>query len=287
LDRQTQKQTLFLVGFALLAVLLIAAGLPYLKLEPGLPIPGAASQPDTPTQAQSAAPAVESVGLPLLKGSLALAICLLLPYILYLLLCRADWKKIARLALILVACVAVFLLIPSFLPAAPTTLPPEQGKAGQTGLTYSIAPIGSPPPSLIWLVGAGLLVLLAAGGVYFYRRSLRLPAIDPLLDEAEQAVRALQAGQDLKSVILRCYLQMSLALQAQAGLERGPDMTPREFESLLAARGVPAAPVRQLTRLFEAVRYGHVPLGAPEEEAAVDSLTAITRFLGQGVRQND
>ena len=75
--------------------------------------------------------------------------------------------------------------------------------------------------------------------------------------EAEKAWQALITGLDLKDVIVKCYRQMSLALEKEQGIERKDFMTTREFENLLEAAGIPHDPIHQLTQLFEAVRYGN------------------------------
>jgi hypothetical protein len=78
-----------------------------------------------------------------------------------------------------------------------------------------------------------------------------------LESEAQQALQALQSGSNVADVILRCYVQMSRVLQKEQKLELKQTMTARPFERLLEARGFPAAPVHQLTGLFENVRYGY------------------------------
>jgi hypothetical protein len=71
---------------------------------------------------------------------------------------------------------------------------------------------------------------------------------------------------------------MSLALQKEQGIELAATMTARDFERLLEARGVPAAPVHQLTRLFEAARYGRWLPEPSDEQAAFDCLSAIVLY---------
>ena len=56
-------------------------------------------------------------------------------------------------------------------------------------------------------------------------------------------------------------------------------MTPREFESSLIKMVMPEEPVRQLTRLFEAVRYGAKRLDQSAEQQAVSSLESIIRAI--------
>jgi len=97
--------------------------------------------------------------------------------------------------------------------------------------------------------------------------------------EAETALEALRLGQDYSSVILRCYLQMQQALLEEQGIQREAHFTPLEFERQLAAIGLPPAPLAELTRLFEKVRYGHKRASQADEGAAVECLSVIARQL--------
>jgi len=96
--------------------------------------------------------------------------------------------------------------------------------------------------------------------------------------EAEKAWQALITGLDLKDVIIKCYRQMSLALEQEQGIERKDFMTPREFENLLEAAGIPHEPIHQLTQLFEAVRYGNWQPNLVDEQKAIHCLQAIVLY---------
>jgi hypothetical protein len=82
-------------------------------------------------------------------------------------------------------------------------------------------------------------------------------------------------GGNLKNTIMRCYYEMSQVINEQRGIRRDRSMTPREFEIYLESNGLPGEPVRQLTHLFEDVRYGDLAVGEKEEQQAQSSLTAI------------
>ena len=71
---------------------------------------------------------------------------------------------------------------------------------------------------------------------------------------------------------------MSLALEEGKKLERKEFMTTREFEALLEEEGVPYEPVHQLTRLFEAVRYGNWQPNPTDEQKAINCLEALVLF---------
>lgn len=132
---------------------------------------------------------------------------------------------------------------------------------------------------MIWLVIIGFV--LGAGFVVIQllkRKLFPVQVEDQLSREAESAVKAIEAGGDLRNVILRCYLQMTRALQVEQGIERSDNMTVQEFEQSLVSRGFPAMAVHQLTRLFEKVRYGKQPTMEEDEKTAVESLNEIIRF---------
>jgi hypothetical protein len=104
--------------------------------------------------------------------------------------------------------------------------------------------------------------------------------------EAEKAWQALKTGSDLKNVIVKCYLQMSMALEQEQGIERQDFMTTGEFEKLLQAAGIPHEPIHQLTRLFDAVRYGNWQPNTADEQNAIQSLEAIMLYSRQSKATN-
>ena len=135
------------------------------------------------------------------------------------------------------------------------------------------------PGWLITAVGIGVSLVLAVAilallwiGLQYRPRGSFSQALS---QEVQTAIDALEAGVDFKDAISRCYAQMSRVLQEERGLVREEDMTPREFEGLLAEKGFPAEEVETLTRLFEQVRYGHVAPGESGIQAALSSLNAI------------
>ena len=131
---------------------------------------------------------------------------------------------------------------------------------------------------LVALVGLTLAALLIAGIWYFWRRSR--PMAHPITTLAQAAIESIQAGGDVQSVVLRCYLEMSQVLSQQRGIERERAMTPREFAQHLAASGVRDKHIQQLTRLFEGARYSAQPPSAQDERAAIECLTAIIHAYG-------
>lgn len=127
------------------------------------------------------------------------------------------------------------------------------------------------------LAVAIVLIGLVAWAVYvFWRRSHPpVSSLSKIARQAASALDAISAGGDLRSTIIRCYLEMSRALSEEHNIHREIHMTPREFESQLAKYALPTTSVHMLTRLFEDARYSPLPLGQTEEHQAITSLTEI------------
>ncbi|NBD36574.1 MAG: DUF4129 domain-containing protein [Chloroflexi bacterium] len=168
--------------------------------------------------------------------------------------------------------------------------PGEQGalRADFPDDTFATPAIPSPeiaftPATSEWMItvaGVSLALIFAAlviGGIWSYlqRREAPSSTLGRVAQEAEAALGALQSGADLKNAVVRCYVEMSRALNEARGVRRKRTMTVREFEARLIEIGLPGDEVRRLTRLFEAVRYGHQAPSAADEAQARASLTAI------------
>jgi hypothetical protein len=144
------------------------------------------------------------------------------------------------------------------------------------------------PQSPLWLTEI-LSLALAAGFVYFLFwlwRKLRQGGDDYLTPasrvarSAQAALKRIDAGQNLREVVLRCYHEMIQAVAERRQLTRPEHVTPHEFVASLEGIGLPGEQVRRLTDLFESVRYGHKIPGAPERAEAVSCLNAIVESLG-------
>lgn len=133
------------------------------------------------------------------------------------------------------------------------------------------------------LVGAMLFLVLLVGVVAWWwylpdRRKGKAEGPNTrqqLAEQAETAIEAIEGGSDLKNVILFAYFEMARILAEARGLERAPSMTPAEFAQALERQGLPAGAVRDLTRLFEQVRYGSYSSGTEMETRALNALRAI------------
>jgi hypothetical protein len=280
--RRRQVFLFFYLCAAISALTVLAAGLAQLSFRPGRSyILNGDQTPD----ATSGAPAASMGDLGYWRLLLTAIVLVALGYFVLTLIFSAKlrWQLLRQLARVLLVVLLIYLIL-SRLIGAPEVLPPAQPAAeppppAQT-LTGEPLPafVAQPAPWLVALVSLVLAALLIAGIWYFWRRSR--PVANPMTTLAQAAIENIQAGGDVQSVVLRCYLEMSQVLGQQRGIERARAMTPREFAQHLAASGVRDQHILQLTRLFEGARYGAQPPSPRDERAAVECLTAIVHAYG-------
>ncbi len=271
-------KTLATLLLIMIVTVLIAAALPLLEFKPGIPLPFQEWHQETLPSDQTPTISI-SVGTSI-KAILEFVLILVLAYGGYKLLIKGiPWKEIllpiiVMAALGVMALYVLFSLLNVHIDAdlvAPEILPPALNISGLSA--------GDLPSGLLWLVCISLAVGIVLLGTWLVLQSTKptTPA-DRLEREAERAIEALQSASDLKDVIVRCYLQMSQALQDEQGIAREQTMTAREFERLVEDRGIPHAPVHQLTQLFETIRYGGQLAGPEDEQRALDCLNAILKY---------
>lgn len=197
----------------------------------------------------------------------------------------SDKKQIIRVGLIIVAFIILFFLFPrttSDTPILPSGQEESVEMPAQT--SFDIAPIGDPPEALLWVVAGVLGLAVLAGVIYFgFRTYAQWKVANALKHEVETALQEVYDGGDLRNIIIRSYLQMMNIVKIEHGIERNEAFTPREFEMLLEAQGVPAEPIRMLTTLFERVRYGSKSTTEADEREAIACLTSI-RTACQGMK---
>jgi hypothetical protein len=147
------------------------------------------------------------------------------------------------------------------------------------------APIGEPPALVLWMVVA-LLVLAAGLALVGWLRPPRRwhDALIEIAEEAERAHQALLAGGSAPGVIVACYRGMTRAVAEGRGIERATSMTAREFERVLGGLGLPRTPVEDLTRLFEAARYGDRTQTPDQEAQAIACLSPIVEYCRRARR---
>jgi hypothetical protein len=278
MTNDAKRKALTFLLLAMIAAAMIAATMPQLELKPGVPLP---KQRDTSERLPAEDPLIVSISERTYLMSILVAAAIVVSLVIvgsYRLWKEVSWKRVSWLALVIAILTPVLLgMLFSLIrihitsdPLEPEILPPE--------LTRDGPPLGPLPTSLVWLVWIGLVGAVGFFGISAISRAARQTRANDLVElEAEQALRALETGLELKNVIVRCYQQMSLALQKEQGIELEETMTAREFERLLTACGVPYAPVHQLTRLFEGARYGLRPSTPSDEQLAFDCLSAIVQ----------
>src|SRR5688572_15081373 len=272
----TKRKTLILLGVVILITMMVAANLPQLEFQPGMPLPRLEN-------GQVVAVPIEedqAVSISAPKFILVFIALILAGATLYSMVQRfrgADWKFIAAVlrpilivSLVIGGLVFLIMLLPASGSYTPVEIPVLTPQAVVTS-----PPGSAPPPPLVWLVGIGLFVISVLVLVWITRPSHQASPMDLVGREAEKARQALKTGVHLKDVIIQCYIQMSLALKQEQGIERKDFMTTGEFENLLETAGVPHEPIHQLTRLFEAVRYGNWQPNPVDEQLAIQCLEAI------------
>jgi hypothetical protein len=271
-----KRKTLILLGLVMILMVMIATSLPQLEFQPGLPVPSLKNDQVViaPLQAE---PLVSIQINEFVKVLLALFLACSMLYMLYRLLQGASWKELwtyLKPVILLSLLVTCFIFLAMWLlPKGQETLLVELPQPTPAPLATS--PLGTPPPILLWLVGIVLLGSSLLLGARIFISSRKTTTIELVGLEAEKAWQALKSGLDLKDVIVRCYRQMGQALQQEQGLERKDFMTTGEFENLLESAGLPHEPIHQLTRLFEAVRYGNSQPDPADEQRAIHCLEAI------------
>jgi hypothetical protein len=272
------KRRAFLFLFiSLLSVVLLAASLSSLQLQPGAPIPGSAGGQGN-AGGRTHVATMDVYSLPLVQGLFSLIFLVLVLYVPVRLLLGMPVNRIFGWVVLLGLLLALVLLLPQVKPVQPLT-PAEEVLPVSPSYSdeYQVAPLGEPPPLLIFLVTGAFA---AAAGIAIFALVRQSGKAQPsrLQQAAMQAVDELHAGRDFKDVIIRCYMRMVDVLQQEQGLERAAPLTVREFEAQLQARGIPAVPVHQLTRMFEQVRYGNQPVQDHEKQTGLDALNEIIRF---------
>ena len=269
---------LFLAG-ALVSLAVLAASLSNLQLQSGTPFPGGIDS-DNDTQSVSLLPSIQTYSIPLLRGIFALIFLILLTNVAVRLIVLVNIKRIFQLTFALVILLIIMYMMPRITPSQPAHFPNEPSEiTTPPSFDYPVTPLGQPPQILIQLVTMGIVlgIGMLVSMVVKRRLSSKKNEAD-LLQGVEEAVNALMVGEDLRNVILRCYMQMTRSLQEEQGIERASAMTVQEFECWLENLGFPSVPLHQLTSLFEKVRYGKQEMSDEDERIAIDSLNEIIQF---------
>jgi hypothetical protein len=272
---KTKWIALLLLAGTLVGLMLLAASLSNLEFQPGTPLPANRGGDDS-ARPVPVMPLVQSFRLPMMRGLFAVIFLILLVFVLSRLVWLANKKMILRVILALLALFVVVSLLPSMPAGQAPSFPNQSPERTALPSNSPAVPLDDPPSIFIPLVVIGLLLGLAVLIVIIFRQWHNSARDENLfLQQAENAAQALKSGADLKNVIMRCYFEMSASIQKEQGLERSEEMTPREFKACLDEKGFPQNPVRQLTDLFEKVRYSQQAASQADEQLAMESLTAI------------
>jgi hypothetical protein len=272
----TKRTVLLSLTVALVSLVLLSSSLSNVQLHAGAPFPSGGDS-ETIVQPITSLPPMDTYSNPFLRGIFSLILLILMIYVAARLISLIKLKQIFGLFLTIIVLFALVIILPRVAPGKPTLLPEETSSVTiPPSFNYPTSPLGKPPQALIWFVIIGFVLGASFLVIKVLQRQMGSAQVQEQLgQEAQNAVNALNAGENLKNVILRCYLQMTRALQDAQGMERNNDMTVREFENWLELKGVPRIPVRQLTQLFEKVRYGKLQLGENDERMGVESLNEI------------
>jgi len=284
----TRRQiwTLILLGIAVVAILALAASLSQVEFSPGEPFAFGSGMPVRPPPGGMSPELPPAVQL-LLRAVLLLTLALIPFSIFYLIISPSARKRFLQNLIVFGVFLGFIYLLRSQMKPGERTddlfanfgrMPEGEVGAGRPPVEFS----GAAPQWLVLLVSfilAALVVAIVTVLILALLRSRRRNAPElPLIELAQQAEEArvtIEAGGDLRDTVIRCYMEMNRVVRDARGLQRERAMTPHEFEDRLAGAGLPDEQVRDLTHLFEEVRYGAKELGPWEARRAVACLTAI------------
>jgi hypothetical protein len=267
----------------LVLILLIAAGIPNLELQPGQKYVLPTAEDDPFTGGRGGYASGEGI-LFLMRFLFALAI-IMLPFFLLYTFFTPEGRR--RLLALLVIIAFVFVIIsnrdepppPEPTPVAEGADAPDFESEDYTGL-YDVAPppLEEPPDWISYAIitGAALVfATLVVGVIWYYRKRAIEDELSRLGFEMRLAIESIEEGGDLGNTILTAYRDMSRVVRQTQGVERTGSTTPHEFIDVLTGKGLPLDAVQDITKLFEQVRYGSKLATQADEQRALASLKAI------------
>ncbi len=282
------------IGLTTLALAALSAGLSDLELSGGRPLPDVEV---FPSQSSTAAPAADSPLVEtLMRVALAIVFWVLLPIsLVYLVLSPKARRVLLRNLAVFASLLIMFYLIVQLASdrGSPGSREPPLGdRLGQPadGALRSVEPpafVSQPPDWMVLVVSGLVFAIIGLIGWWMWqgRAGTQAPEDDledQLAQQAGSALDAIRSGQEPSNVVLRCYRDMERSVKRAHGLSRRASMTPREFERRLVDAGLDAEAVRELTRLFERVRYGNDDVDARAEAEAEACLAKIAGRVTAG-----
>lgn len=267
---------------SLIAIILIAVSVSSMELKTGLPIPGGTGGQSSPEIATEGQPDI-NIPQSIIQGILAMVFLMLTIFLAINISRKIHYKRLIPILIGLMLVTLILLFVPKLTIEQPES---NVNRAGEEIIiavkNYPVETLSKPPLSFTWIVVFFISCLITI--IWFWvsrQRQRKSENVDSVLIEAEKALTALNAGQDLRNVILACYLEMSKAIKESEGIIRESAMTIREFEELLTGKGIPNNPVHQLTQLFELVRYSDYQTKPGDELIARECLNQIVQHYGK------
>ncbi len=296
---QIERRKRWVLGFiagAVVIIFLLAIGLTGMKMSSGalLGIPPRSTQTiDSPVDLPDWAWAIN-----FMRITLAVALVLFPVYLIYMLVNPQRRKHLLR-DLVIFGFILFFfdrlrVLSDSFGNRAADM--PAQQMAESFNDAQPQVPLNefvNHPPG--WIVGAVTVtvVLVVAGVIYgllwlgLRRRRLEADTIVLVEREARDALQSIQTGGDLRSIIIQCYRSMVQAVKQERGIQREVHVTPEEFIHILTSRGLPDAPVRTLTHLFEDARYGQQLQGTQSMRHQLEAVGCLEEIIAACRKQKE
>ena len=281
------------ITLALVALIILAAGIPELKLLPGTIF----YTEDTKEQDNYTPPATfpikvdENTPSPSLVVLILILIPILISIILMIIFPKMRKQVLRNLIFIATWGLAIFMLyrrnVFDLIPSEKFTAVDITNERKIVELPFfTHAPLPDTnrdaSTSVAFVVGFFIILFLLILVYLFYRRSKDIredgEELDFIAIKAQNALNEINSGADLHNTILNCYIEMSEILANEKGIRRKFWMTPREFEQRLVSTGLPIQSVQTLTELFESVRYGGQTPDSVQETQAVESLEAIVEY---------
>jgi hypothetical protein len=167
----TKHKALIFLGLVMLVTVIIAASLPQLELQPGMPLPRLEN--DQVVLAPIEEEPLMAISISeFFKVLFALALAGSILYVIYKMIKSSHWKDIGFyiqpiMVVSLIAAIVIFLIM--LLPKTQNDLPMEMPLPTDTPLVTS--PLGPVPVALYWLVGIGLLVSSVLLGIWIFTPS--------------------------------------------------------------------------------------------------------------------
>lgn len=278
---------------ALGALTVLSVGLRDIAFDDAQPIGRQDATPFVGSQ-DTVAPKLPSVSL---RSQIILLVAfVLLAVLVGLLLSPKARRKMIRLIIrIGFTCWAIYFLLhryPDMLSFLNLDFSQMLSNPGSEDLANIPPPVFTPPQEtslLSYTVGI-LIVLVAmflAWKLYLLWREFNSSANKKSLSEiahiARTSLHDLSSGRNSTDVIMNCYFRMGDVVADRKNMQRGSSVTPAEFARRLEQSGLPGDAVRNLTHLFEGVRYGARKAGPKEINEAVACLTTILQYCGEPV----